>query len=280
LFTEWRWPIPGRNTTVCGTPGHTCDLHRQTDLINHYTNDLALPTIIWDKDRQLPADSPLRRRRGVTVCEAALTPTAGAHSLLFPVDDALLQAADPEALAGRPRPHPLCYIGNQYDRDEAFHTYFAPAASRLPHRVAGKWPHNRRWPAITFLGRVPFTEVNRIYGQSLATVLLLPDRYAAAGQMTQRIFEAVLAGCVPLAPATIAHVHGFVPDELIVSDGADVLAAVHRLLAIAGTAQHANLIAACLAKLEVFRLSGQLQTLDRLLAELAGCGTRPAPARR
>jgi hypothetical protein len=122
--------------------------------------------------------------------------------------------------------------------------------------------------------------VNRMYGQSLATVLLLPDRYAAAGQMTQRIFEAVLAGCVPLAPATIAHVHGFVPDELIVSDGADVLAAVHRLLAIAGTAQHANLIAACLAKLEVFRLSGQLQTLDRLLAELAGCGTRPAPARR
>src|SRR4051812_36411316 len=28
LFLEWRWPIPGRNTIECGTPGHTCDLHR------------------------------------------------------------------------------------------------------------------------------------------------------------------------------------------------------------------------------------------------------------
>ena len=33
LFLEWRWPIPGRNTTPCGTPGHTCDLHRQAELI-------------------------------------------------------------------------------------------------------------------------------------------------------------------------------------------------------------------------------------------------------
>ena len=24
LFLEWRWPIPGRNTTACGTSEHTC----------------------------------------------------------------------------------------------------------------------------------------------------------------------------------------------------------------------------------------------------------------
>jgi hypothetical protein len=51
------------------------------------------------------------------------------------------------------------------------------------------------------LGRIPFEEVDRLYSRSLATVLLLPERYASVGQMTQRIFEAVLAGCLPLAPA-------------------------------------------------------------------------------
>ena len=34
LFLEWRWPIPGRNTTGCGSPGHTCDLHRQDELVD------------------------------------------------------------------------------------------------------------------------------------------------------------------------------------------------------------------------------------------------------
>jgi hypothetical protein len=280
LFAEWRWPIPGRNTTACGAQGHTCDLHRQAELLDHYTDGLGLPTIIWDKDRQLPLGDPLRNRRDVVVCEPAMTPSAGARSLLFPLDDALLDAADPVALAAQARPFPLSYIGNQYDRDEAFHRYFAPAAARLPHWVAGKWRDTRRWPHVTFVGRVPFREVSRMYGESLATVLLLPDRYAAVGQMTQRIFEAVLAGCLPLTPATIAHADRFVPDELIVNDGAEVVTAVHRLWSIAGTTGHANLIASCLAKLEMFRLGHQLQTLQEILAELVPLRPQTIGARR
>ncbi|GAA2411180.1 hypothetical protein GCM10010404_81380 [Nonomuraea africana] len=270
LFLEWRWPIPDRNTTPCGTPGHTCDLHRQSDLVDHYTHGLGLPTIIWDKDRQLPANSPLRHHRGVVVCEAAVAPTPGAATLLFPADDAVLDAADPAELAARKRPYPLCYVGNQYDRDEAFEEFFVPAAARLPHRVAGKWPNTSRWPQVCFLGRVPFAEVSQIYHESLATVLLLPDRYAVTGQMTQRIFEAVLAGCLPLAPATIAHATEFVPESLIVSSGADVIAKAHALFSLAGGPVHRELIGECLAKLELFRLSRQLRTLDRLLADLAG----------
>jgi hypothetical protein len=40
LFLEWRWPIPSRNTTWCGAAGHTCDLHRQQQLLDHYTHAL------------------------------------------------------------------------------------------------------------------------------------------------------------------------------------------------------------------------------------------------
>ncbi len=72
--------------------------------------------------------------------------TASAVSLLFPVAD--------DALAAMPKPLPLVYVGNQYDRDEAFAGFFAPAAARHRHRVAGKWTRTARWPHVTFTGRI------------------------------------------------------------------------------------------------------------------------------
>ncbi|MEV0595668.1 glycosyltransferase family protein [Nonomuraea cavernae] len=280
LFLEWRWPISGRNTTICGSPGHTCDLHRQNRLLYHYTHRAHTPTVIWDKDRQLPAHHPVRQRPNVVVCEATLTPRRGTVPLLFPLDDVLLDAADPVKLAQRERPNPLCYIGNQHGRNAAFDRYFAPAAARTRHLIAGKWTHTSRWPNLNFIGRVPFTEVASLYGQSLATVLLLPDRYAAAGQMTQRIFEAVLAGCLPLAPATINRVHMFVPPQLIVNSGGDTIRSLHWLDNIRGSHEHVNLLAACLERLELFRLSRQLQNLNEMLAPLtANRDVQPAGGR-
>ena len=269
LVLEWRWPIAGRNTTVCGSKGHTCDLHRQSELLKHYSLFHRLPTIIWDKDRMLPADSSWRRARGVSVCEAALAPTPRAHRLLFPVDDALLDTADPVRLAALPRPLTLAYVGNQYERDNAFDRYFAPAAARTDHRIAGKWTETAPWPGLRFTGRIPFSEVEQLYRGSLATVLLLPEQYAAVAQMTQRIFEAVLAGCLPLAPDTIARVGEFVPDALIVHDGEQVLETLRWLRSIAGSAEHAGLIAACLQRLDLFRLSTQADALDQVLRNTA-----------
>jgi len=139
LMLEWRWPIPGRNlAATCGTPGHTCDLHRQDELLAHYTLGQNTPTLLWDKDRRLGGDDPLRHRANVAVCEPALYPTPGATSLLFPVADLALDQADPTALAATPRPLPLAYVGNQYDRDRAFDVFFAPAAAGFAHRVAGQ----------------------------------------------------------------------------------------------------------------------------------------------
>ncbi len=275
LFVEWRWPISGRNTTRCGSRGHTCDLHRQRELLKHYSLFHRLPTIIWDKDRKLAATSEWRRTRGVRIAEAALSPSPRAHRLLFPLDDALLDVADPVALAALPRPLTLAYVGNQYDRDTAFDRYFAPAAARVEHQVAGKWPQSARWPDLRFSGRIAFQEVEPLYRRALTTVLLLPERYAAVGQMTQRVFEAVLAGCLPLAPATIAHVHDFVPDQLIVHDGEQVLERLHWLRGIAGGDQHAELITACLRHLEQFRLTTQVDALERLLADTAAASPRP-----
>lgn len=278
LMLEWRWPIPGRNTTPCGAPGHACDLHRQQQLLDHYTHRLGLPTLLWDKDRQLPPADPLRAHPSVTVCEAALYPNPGAVSLLFPVADGALDAADPQALAAAHRRLPLVYVGNQYDRDDAFDAFFAPAAAAYLHVVAGKWTETSRWPHVAFGRRVPFPLVDVLYRQSLATVLLLPDRYAAAGQMTQRLFEAVLAGCLPLTPSSICGAERFTPAKLHVHDGAEVRHTVGRLLGIMGTAEHADLLAACLQRLDSFRLSRQLTVLDQLLTDPARRPEEHVPA--
>ncbi|GFE25745.1 glycosyltransferase family protein [Streptomyces nigrescens] len=275
LFLEWRWPIEGRNTTACGTPGHTCDLHRQAELLKRYTIRRRTPTVIWDKDRQLREDSIWRSTPNVTVCEAAVAPTPGAHRVLFPIDDALLDSADPTALAGEDRRTPLGYVGNQYDRDGAFDRFFAPAAARFAHRVGGKWTHTERWPHVRFLGRIPFADVSRLYSSTLATVLLLPERYAAAGQMTQRIFEAVLAGCLPLAPAGIRYVERFVPEDLVVRTGGQVISRITDFRKIAGRQQHAELISDCLSRLELFRLSRQADALESVLDRAANAGAAP-----
>jgi len=268
LFLEWRWPIPGRNTTACGTSEHTCDLHRQNELLARYTLGRGTATLVWDKDLQLPAGSPLRSHPRVAVCEAALHPSPGATALLFPVRDQDLDTADPAALATRPRTVPLAYVGNQYDRDAAFTAFFAPAAARFPHRVAGKWPRTAPWPHVTFTGRCPFREVRSIYESALCTVLLLPGRYARAGQMTQRMPEAVLAGCLPITPASIVCAEAFTPVALHAADGDQVIRLISRLLDLAGTEDHARLIAGCMRHLDLFRLSRQVAAVNRILEGL------------
>jgi hypothetical protein len=268
LFLEWRWPITGRNTTQCGARGHTCDLHRQAQLVSYYTLGCEVPTILWDKDRKLPPRSPLRALPNLAVCEAALIPSPGATSLLFPVADSDLDSADPDALAALERPLPLVYAGNQYDRDRAFSEFFAPASACFPHQVAGKWTRTADWPHVNFTGRCPFPQVTQLHRSALTTVLLLPDRYAHAGQMTQRLPEAVLAGCLPITPATISLGKTFTPSSLHAASGQQVIQRITELQAIAGTTQHAELIRSCLQHLGIFRLSRQLATLDQITRRL------------
>lgn len=268
LVLEWRWPLPGRNTTACGSPGHTCDLHRQAELVGHYTRASGTPTVVWDLDRQLPAGDPLRRLPNVVVCEFATRPSPGAVTLLCPVPDDALDAADPVELARLPRSVPLVYVGNQYDRDDAFDRYFAPAAKDVPHRVAGKWPGMGRWPHVRFTGRCPFGDVDGIHREALSTVLLLPDRYARVGHMTSRLFEALLSGCLPLLPAEFVDGERLVPPQLRVATGAEVIERVDSLRRVAGTGPHADLIAASVRLLEPMRLSRQLNVLERLFATL------------
>ena len=265
LFLEWRWPLPGRNTTDCGTPGHTCDLHRQQQLLDHYTLKQGIPTIIWDTDHTLAPDDPLRHHPAVTVCELAFHPRPGTHTLLCPVADHDLDQADPHQLAARTRDLDLVYVGNQYGRDDAFSRYFAPAAARHSHQVAGKWTSTAAWPHVNFTGRIAHPEGRRLHERALTTVLLLPPRYAAAGAVSQRLFESVLAGCLPLGPGDARSIEVFVPPPLIVEDGRHASDLITHLWSLTPE-RHAELLQSCLSRLDLFRASRQVATVNRLLA--------------
>ena len=83
--------------------------------------------------------------------------------------------------------------------------------------------------------------------------------------MTQRLAEAVLAGCLPITPATIAEAATFTPPILHAADGLQVIDRIEHLQAIAATAAHTSLIAQCLEHLSLFRLSRQVAALDHVL---------------
>jgi hypothetical protein len=83
--------------------------------------------------------------------------------------------------------------------------------------------------------------------------------------MTQRIFEAVLAGCLPLTPAALPFASEFTPVALHVDDGRQAARCIGELQAIAGTSGHAALIGDCVGRLGIFRLSRQLAVIEAIL---------------
>ena len=137
---------------------------------------------------------------------------------------------------------------------------------------------------MNFTGRCAFSEVRTLYESALATLLLLPDRYARAGQMTQRLPEAVLAGCLPVTPATLPFASAFTPPALHAATGAEAADSITELRSIARTPRHAELIAGCLSMLGIFRLSRQVAIISKVLRRLtdgpAACPDQHADAAR
>ncbi len=262
LFLEWRWPIPGRNTTRCGTPGHTCDLHRQDELVARYTLGHRVPTLCGTKTCNC---------RHVPRC--ARCPTSRSARLRWrpaPARSACCSPSPTTTWTGPiRRPWPRC-PGRCRWSTSGTSTTATRRSRRSSHPplpgTAIAWPGSGADGGLAerhFTGRCAFPEVRKLYESALTTVVLLPERYARAGQMTQRLFEAVLAGCLPVTPAALPFASAFTPPALHAATGTQAADRITELQKIAGTARHAELIADCLGRLGLFRLSRQLTTVNQ-----------------
>lgn len=272
VFLEWRWPIAGRSVgTACGSEEHTCDFHRQSELIEQYSQR-NIPIYIWDKDQQLPLHSRLRKQANVHVLEPGLAPRPGARSLLFP-----FSAPHVGLMCGPPnwpqRPRDVVYVGNQYDRDDEASRFLAPVArSGKGVHVFGKWSNLRsEWSAVRFHGRIAYGDVGAIYGSGVATVLMSPPRYRSSGQITQRLFESVAAGCLPLIPSPIAEVRKHMHPGLIVRSYQDVVERVDWARSLkSGEAEQTW--SEVVASLSVWNVDRQVSAFGSYVREDQACG--------
>lgn len=233
VFLEYRWPIQGRNTGVeKADPHYTPDLDRQQEIICHYAAK-GVPILVWDKDQQLDTLPPELSGPKVHIFEPSLHPKFHRTSLLFPADsvrlDKALSGLDNYSRATRSRK--LVYVGNQYDRDESFKKYYIQAAEAGVHLdVFGKWSSDAFMSiASSFHGRIAYADVQSIYADSFCHVVIAPDRYYKNGQYTQRVFESIWAGCIPLVPLGYALKELIYPELLWVRDGKEVAEKITQL---------------------------------------------------
>lgn len=257
LFLEYRWIINGRNDlTNKQSPKYTPDYERQKELISYYKGNT--PIAAWDKDLKLKNDSEFD-----IVFENTFITKPSRKRLLFSLEKKLLKETINGLLKYKisTKKYDLVYIGNQYERDESFQIYINQAAQSLKTktRVYGNWKkypnkyilNRKQFNNVSFQGRIGFEQLNNIYSESLCTVLIAPKRYYIKGQITQRLFEATLSNCLPLIPRDYCGINEFIVEELIVSNGADVVNKINELKQN-GTEYIKMLLSKQLKRLEVF----------------------------
>lgn len=236
VFLEYRWPIQGRNIGVEKTdPLYTPDLDRQNEIINHYSKQ-EVPILIWDKDQQLTSLPENLHNVAVAIFEPSLQPKQDRLSLLFPADSNKLAQTihNLDEYSRHDRDTDLVYIGNQYDRDTSFQTYYLDARlDKFKTDIYGKWNTQAIPPSSArFHGRVGYKEVSAIYSHAVCNILIAPDRYYKSGQYTQRIFESLWQACIPLVPIEYQHKEYLFPEILWVKDGEDVGRALRQIEAM------------------------------------------------
>lgn len=121
---------------------------------------------------------------------------------------------------------------------------------------------------MNFTGRCAYPQTHATYLTAAATVLLNPTRYSRVGHISQRLYEAVLSGCLPLTPTTLACADAYTPRALHVADGAETIERIEWAQSIAGSHEQAQLIEACLSLLQPFRLSTWARRLTELMENL------------
>lgn len=203
LLLEWRFPIPGRNTSEDrGTPGWQPDLSRQERLLEHYgfrTNGTKV--ILWDLDHKLTRDDEGWIPHAIF--ETAVNPRRLRYERTrveppFVVDDLLQHPtlpSDPDNM--------LAYVGSRYERDDVIDRYIGPFAHEHPGKVHfwGKWEGDcaERWPGVRFHGRITTAGFREAYGTALCCPLLAKQSYLDCGFITPRVWESILFGTIPIA---------------------------------------------------------------------------------
>lgn len=233
LFVEWRWPTYKNSGTNKSEP----DLDRQTELLKHYHG--KIPVVIWDCDYKLTPEDE-RAWPDAIIADPAFDPrllTRKRTRLMFWTDWKFLLQPSKNSLE-------YGYIGNNYERPDAFKNYYSDPSfdlrkSGFQTTVHGNWleisPERdhpsiliKQHPHVSFAPRLNFHESMMRLNSFVCTTHITKPEYAKRGFASPRYLENIAVGTPSLVPVEFK-----VPDLLgkdwIVSDSSGVVKCVKQI---------------------------------------------------
>lgn len=243
VLHEWRMPIPGRNIALSDEDyvNYQPDLDIQNCILKYFGEHTDKKLIIFDLDYKLDInelDKLPNYGSNIYVFELGYKLSSKypqAFHVEIPFDFRYINEFD---LTRYKEPYiNLVYVGNRYERDWCIDKYIPTEINGV--KVYGNWCESgrdskERWPNIKFGDRVQTADMDSIYGNSKATILLAKKEYLENSFMTARILEAIFYGSVPLfieeyGKETIEKYAGKLAPYLTVKSKADVIDCVYAL---------------------------------------------------
>lgn len=230
LFVEWRWPTYKNSGENPAEP----DLLRQNELLRHYHG--KIPVVIWDCDYKVTPEDELAWPKAI-IADPAFEPrylTRKRERLMFWTDwQFLLQPSNVSFEYG--------YVGNNYERPEAFYRYYSSPSRELRNlgiqtTVHGNWlevsPERehptsliKEHPYVSFAQRLNFHDsMKRLNSFICATHITKPE-YAKRGFASPRYLENMAVGTPALVPSEFL-IPNLLGSEWTVSTSEQVIAQV------------------------------------------------------
>lgn len=243
VLHEWRMPIPGRNIALSDEDyvDYQPDLDIQNCILKYFGEHNDKKLIIFDLDYKLDVNELNKLQNGgnnIYVFELGYKLNSKypqCFHVEIPFDFRYINEFD---LTRYKEPYiNLVYVGNRYERDWCIDKYIPTEIRGV--KVYGNWKESgrdseKRWPNIKFGNRAQTADMDSIYGNSKATILLAKKEYLENSFMTARILEAIFYGSVPLfieeyGKETIEKYAGKLVPYLTVKSKADVIDCVYAL---------------------------------------------------
>lgn len=236
LFVEWRWPTYKNSGDTKFEP----DLDRQTQLLNYYHG--KIPIVIWDCDYKLTEIDELTWPKAI-IADPAFEPrmlTRRRVRLMFWTDwKKLLLPVQSSFEYG--------YVGNNYERPEAFNIYYSGPSNLLrpvgiQTTVHGNWLEispERESPQklitshqhVAFAPRLGFYASMQRLNSFICTTHITKPEYARRGFASPRYLENVASNVPGLVPFEFLC-SDILGREWIVSDGHDVAKKVQKIFSM------------------------------------------------
>lgn len=239
VYCEWRWPTWKNSGDSPSEP----DYQRQTQILDYY-HKRGTPIIIHDGDLKMKSEDELRWPNAVLSDPCVIPKLLTRKRLSIPWCNNMVRLH--EANEGS---YNYMYVGNNYERDVQFSTYYGTPSSALRKKgiqtvVHGNWlqksPERKdpshaivNNPYISFGSRLSYKDIFPVLNSAIAVSHITKDEYMPCGNITVRFYESIISEVPSLVPNEYIHARPMGLDgELIIRNSDDVVKKVEWLFGL------------------------------------------------